>query len=253
MGAHSLGIWNVAGLFVRMDGVRTVVLDADDTLWHNMNLFVDTHERYARLLEPFVDDVTLLEAALNETERRNIEHFGYGIKGFTLSMVETAVEVSDGRVSGEAIQAIIDLGREMLAAPVELLPQVAEVVEFLSERYRLGVITKGDLLNQETKVARSGLADFFDFVEVVSEKDVGTYRSVLQRQGVQPSELVMVGNSLKSDIAPILEMGGRAVYVPYAVTWVHEEADLEPEWLAPGRFRQLASLKALPGLLANWN
>jgi len=230
----------------------TVIFDADDTLWHNMNLFVDTHQRYAGLLQPYFTDIEALELRLNETERKNIKHFGYGIKGFTLSMIETALEVTQGRVGGDTIQAIIDLGREMLGAPVELMPQMAETIETLAQQYPLGVITKGDLLNQETKFARSGLSAAFKFFEVVSEKDAATYLRVLQRHGLEPEGIIMVGNSLKSDIGPILTLGGRAVHIPYEVTWVHEHMELSVETTGSDRFKVIDSVAHLPTLLSDW-
>ncbi len=159
------------------------------------------------------------------TERRNLELFGYGIKGFTLSMIETALEVSDNQVSGEAIAELLALGKRMLAEPVDLLPGVADAVEQLAERARLVVVTKGDLIHQEQKIARSGLVEHFDRVEIVSEKDEATYRGVIERMEVAPDRFCMVGNSVRSDVLPVLAVGGHAVHIPYAITWAHEHVD----------------------------
>ncbi|MEM1223436.1 MAG: HAD family hydrolase [Verrucomicrobiota bacterium] len=235
-----------------MESEPTLIFDADDTLWHNMNLFVDTHERYAKLLDPYFPDAAALEEHLNETERKNIEHFGYGVKGFTLSMIETAVEVTRGQVSGAAVKEMIQLGREMLDAPVELLPGVTETLQKLTQSHILGVITKGDLLNQEAKVARSGLAEYFDFVEVVSEKNPSTYEKVLAQHDLIAEEIIMIGNSLKSDITPILELGGRAVHIPYPVTWIHEHAELPEALERSEKFKSLSDMGGLVALLESW-
>jgi putative hydrolase of the HAD superfamily len=178
------------------------------------------------------------------TERANLELFGYGIKGFTLSMIETAIEVSRGEVSTSAIAELLRLGKEMLAHPVELLDGVADAVEALAEHHRLVLITKGDLIHQETKIARSGLADRFERIEIVSEKDPATYRAILDRMDVAPERFLMVGNSVRSDVLPVLELGGHAVHVPYEITWSHEVVDDH----ADDAFPVLESL----GQLAGW-
>ena len=205
-------------------GIRLVAFDADDTLWHNEPLFRDTEARFRRLLRRHVDE-PVIEQRLYETEIRNLRHYGYGVKGFTLSMVETAIELTDGRIAGREIEEILRMGREMLMAPVRLLDGAPDVIARLAERHELMLLTKGDLLDQETKLARSGLGDFFTHVEVVSRKDRDIYERVLSRHGVEPPAFAMVGNSLRSDILPVLEMGGHAVHVPYRVTWQHEEVD----------------------------
>ena len=228
----------------RRPPIRTIAFDADDTLWQN-----ETHYRHAEvwfqdLLAPYHAPEWIQERLL-DTETRNLAHFGYGIKSFVLSMIETAVELTEGRVTGREIQAIVDLGREMLAHPVEPLPHVPETLAALEGRYRLLVITKGDLLDQESKLARSGLADAFAGLEVVSEKDEAAYRAILERRGVEPSEFLMVGNSLRSDILPVLALGGRAVHVPAATTWVHEHV----EDVDPSGFTTLEHLGLLPAWL----
>jgi len=224
--------------------IDTIAFDGDDTLWHNESLFSMTQDRFRALLAHAADPAEI-DRRLLEAERRNLAVYGYGIKGFVLSMIETAVEVTDGRVAGRDIQTLIDFGKTMLQHPVELLDGVAEVVEALHGRCRLLLITKGDLFDQESKIARSGLAERFDAVEIVSEKDPETYRRILERHGVEPGRFVMVGNSVRSDVLPVLAVGGHAVHVPYAVTWAHEVAEPPAEG-----YRRIDSLRELPGLLA---
>ena len=226
--------------------IDTIAFDGDDTLWHNESLFSMTQERFRAMLSHSVDPAAL-DKRLLEAERANLRFYGYGIKGFVLSMIETAVDLTDGRVSGRDIQSLIDFGKAMLEHPVDLLDGVAEVVEALSSRYRLLLITKGDLFDQESKVARSGLAERFAAVEIVSEKDPDTYRRVLDRHGVDPARFVMVGNSVRSDILPALAIGGHAVHVPYHLTWAHEEAEPPTE-----NYRRIDTVRELPPLLAAW-
>ena len=203
--------------------ITTVGLDADDTLWHNETIFRLTQARFLDLLTDHDNDV--IAARLAEIERRNLRLYGYGVKGFTLSMIETAMEMCDGEPPAGAIREILAAGREMLAHPVETLPGVDEALARLSERYRLVLITKGDLMDQERKLAVSGLGDLFAAVEIVSEKDQTTYDRVFSRHGTGPGEAVMVGNSMKSDVLPALGAGAFAVHIPYVVTWSHELAD----------------------------
>ena len=226
--------------------IDTIAFDGDDTLWHNESLFSMTQERFRAMLAHSVDPAAL-DKRLLEAERANLRFYGYGIKGFVLSMIETAVDLTGGRVSGRDIQSLIDFGKAMLEHPVDLLDGVAEVVEALSCRHRLLLITKGDLFDQESKVARSGLAERFAAVEIVSEKDPDTYRRVLDRHGVDPARFVMVGNSVRSDILPVLAIGGHAVHVPYHVTWAHEQAEPPTE-----NYRRIDTVRELPPLLAAW-
>jgi putative hydrolase of the HAD superfamily len=223
-----------------------IAFDADDTLWHNETIFTLTQERYRELLEPH-----LLRPwsgdALYQTELRNLQHFGYGVKGFTLSMIETAIELTDGQVPAAVIQQIIDLGKAMLTAPVELLDHVAEVIPALARAHRLMLLTKGDLFDQEAKIARSGMAGHFTHIEIVSDKTVATYRALLARHGVAPGRFLMVGNALRSDIVPVLELGGRAVYIPYQNTWAHEHVALENP---PPGMAELDTIGELPAWLA---
>jgi putative hydrolase of the HAD superfamily len=226
--------------------IDIVAFDADDTLWHNEPLFIDTQRRFRELLGRHTD-ADVIEQRLYDTEIANLQHYGYGIKAFTLSMIETAIDLTDGEVTGDEITEILHWGREMLLAPVDLLPGVEEAVTRLSDRHPLMVITKGDLLDQETKLARSGLGDFFSHVEVVSRKDRGTYEEILDRHGLRPEGFVMIGNSLRSDIVPVAEMGAHAIHVPYETTWAHEEVGLER--LHHLEFHTLESIEAVPGLL----
>jgi len=229
-----------------MKHIRVIGLDADDTLWHNETIFERVHERYRALLSEYHDAATV-DRTLLATEMRNLELYGYGVKGFTLSAIETAIELTRGKISAEEIRTLIELGQEMLNHPVELLDGVAETIAQLASSHVLLVITKGDLRDQQRKLSKSGLAPHFKGVEIVSEKDAATYAAVLHRNGVEPAEFLMVGNSLKSDILPVLELGGAALHVPYALTWMLERTDQIPA--APGRFFQLPTLGELPALL----
>ena len=204
--------------------ITTVGRDADDTLWHSENHFAVTEHRFRELLEPWMPPDDAGDRLL-QRERDNLEVFGYGAKGFTLSMIETAIEASNGTISGSAIQQLIDWGKQLSCHPVELLDGVEETVTTLASRYRLVLITKGDLFHQESKVAESGLADHFERVEILSEKSPESYRRVLARCDADIDEFVMVGNSVRSDVLPVVELGGRAVHVPYGITWGHEKVD----------------------------
>jgi putative hydrolase of the HAD superfamily len=211
-----------------MSAFDVIAFDADDTLWHNERLYVDAQTRFAQLLGRY-HNPEWIGARLYQTETQNIQHFGYGIKAFALSMIETAVELTEGRLAGQDVQALIDLAKEMLSAEVQLLEYVGETIPQLAAKYRLMVITKGDLLDQETKITRSGLGQYFQYIEVVSQKTKEIYARVLGRYSIAPERFLMVGNSLKSDILPILELGGNAVHIPYETTWLHEVASPPPE------------------------
>jgi putative hydrolase of the HAD superfamily len=223
-----------------------IAFDADDTLWHNERLYVDAQVKLARLLAPY-GVVEAVGERLYRTESRNIRYFGYGIKSYTLSMIETAVELTGGRISGREVLAIIGLAKEMLEAKVELLGYAAETVSRLAASHHLMIITKGDLLDQRTKIERSGLGGYFQSVEVVSDKTPESYRQLFGQHAIDPRRVLMVGNSLRSDILPILELGGRAAYIPYQTTWAHEAAEPPP----PGKpgFYQLENLSQLPVLV----
>lgn len=227
-----------------MTAIRAIGFDGDDTLWHSETEFAVTQAMFCELLAPHVPDATIdLEARLVATEGVNLEVFGYGVKGFTLSMIETALDVSEGRVPASVIRTLLDRGKAMLSHPVDLLDGVEEVIDTVAGRYRLVLITKGDLMHQESKVAGSGLAERFDHIEIVAEKDPATYGRILTRHGIEPAAFVMVGNSVRSDVLPVLAVGGRAVHVPYSITWQHEHA------VHDGEVPTLTSIKELPAWL----
>lgn len=223
-----------------------IAFDADDTLWHNERLYVNAQIKFKALLTRY-HDPDWIDAQLYQAEQRNLPHFGYGIKAFALSMIETAVELTEGRITGHEIRAIIDMAREMIAAEVELLEHAAETVARLADGYTLMLVTKGDLRDQEAKIARSGLAPYFRFVEIVSEKNPESYTGLLARHTIAPGRFLMVGNSLRSDILPVLAVGASAVFIPYQLTWAHEVVDPPPAG-QPGYY-ELEHLGQLPGLL----
>jgi putative hydrolase of the HAD superfamily len=222
--------------------ITTVGLDADDTLWHNETIFRLTQDRFRALMAQ-VAEPAVLDARLAAVERRNLKLYGYGVKGFTLSLIETAMELTGGEASGRIVADILAAGREMLAHPVEPLPGVPQALAELSQDFRLVLITKGDLLHQEQKLAASGLGDLFAAVEILSEKDAATYARLFARHGTGAAEAAMCGNSMRSDILPALEAGAFAAHVPYPLTWAHEMAE------APAghpRFAELTSISELP-------
>ena len=225
--------------------LQTIGFDADDTLWHNERFFRLTQDRFEDLLSDFTEK-SQLHDRLVAAEMRNIGHYGFGVKGFVLSMIETAIEVTDGAVPGHVIRELLDAGQDMLSHPIELLPHVQATVEGLADTYRLVLITKGDLLHQERKLAQSGLGDLFDDVAIVSEKTVGTYQSVFAAECGGPCASMMVGNSMKSDVVPAVEAGSWGVFVPHGLEWDLEKAD-PPQ--SP-RFHTIADLGDLPALVA---
>jgi putative hydrolase of the HAD superfamily len=231
-----------------MSIIKTIAFDADDTLWVNEPIFTQVQENCKELLKDYVEPEKM-EEKLYQTELRNLKHFGYGIKGFMLSMIETAIELSEGKIDGLAIQKIIDLGKEMIAHPIHLLDNVLETIELLKNEYELMIITKGDLFDQESKIARSGIADYFQYIEIVSEKDLGAYQKILQRYQIKVQDFLMVGNSLKSDILPICALGAQAVHIPYHTTWVLEQVS---EHQVNGLiYKELADISLLPAYLKN--
>ncbi|MGB5172518.1 HAD family hydrolase [Eudoraea sp.] len=206
--------------------IKVVGFDADDTLWVNETYFREAEERFAELLEKF-ETKNKIDQELFKMEMKNLDTYGYGIKGFMLSMIESALELSNYTISQKTISSILTLGKEMIEKPVELLPGVKEVLSLLSNKYRLIVLTKGDLLDQERKLDKSGLSDYFHHVEVLSDKKESNYRNLLDHLEIQLNEFLMIGNSLKSDVLPIINMGAQAVHVPFHTTWAHEEATPE--------------------------
>ncbi len=229
-----------------MGRLAAIGFDADDTLWHNERAFQLTQTRFAELLADFAAPDHLQDRLL-AAERRNLGHYGFGVKGFVLSMIETAIEVTDARVPAAVIGELVRAGQEMLLHPIELLPGAEAAVAALAGRYRLVLVTKGDLLDQERKLAQSGLGDLFDAVEIVSDKRPDVYAQVFARHGEGAARALMAGNSLKSDVLPMIAAGGYGVHIPHALTWAleHEAApDAEP------LFRHLADIRELPTLVA---
>jgi putative hydrolase of the HAD superfamily len=225
--------------------LTTIGFDADDTLWQNEQFFRLTEHRFADLLGQHTDAGDI-PARLLEAEKRNLAAYGYGIKGFTLSMIETALEATGGAAPGHVIRQILDWGRDMLSHPVETLPQVRETLEALAGDYRLVMITKGDLFDQERKLAASGLGELFNAIEIVSEKSEATYARIFARHGDGPEHAMMVGNSIKSDIIPAIAAGSWGVLVPHDLTWAVEHAEEPAD--AP-RFRKIADLSGLLPLI----
>lgn len=226
--------------------VALIGVDADDTLWHNETHFRRTQARFGELMGRFAP-AKELEARLLGAERRNLSVYGYGVKGFTLSMLETALEVGGDAVTPALVGDLLAAGRELMAHPVEPLPGVEAALEALAERARLVLITKGDLFHQESKLAASGLGPLFSGVEIVSEKTPGTYARVFARYGAEPAQALMAGNSVRSDVLPALEAGAYAALIPYPLVWEHEAAALPHD---RSRFRELATLAELPAWVA---
>ncbi len=227
--------------------IKILGFDADDTLWHNESIFEHAHVAYRQLLAKY-HPAAEVDRILYATEMRNLALYGYGVKGFMLSCVEAAIELTKGGISAQEIREILATGQRMLAHPVELLAGVSEIMPSLARDYRLLLITKGDLHHQEKKISESGLAAHFFALEIVSEKDTASYDKVLRRHGVKPAEFAMVGNSLKSDILPVLGLGGAGVHVPYHITWAHERAEVPA---TEKRFRRIANLSELPPVLSS--
>lgn len=222
--------------------IRLICLDADDTLWHNMRFFQETEAALAAMLAPFADGPAA-HAALEACEVRNLAHYGYGAKSFTLSMIETALELGGDRLPVSVVADILAAGRRLLAHPVELLDGIGETLAALHARGSLVLVTKGDLFHQEAKIAASGLGDYFAAIEIVSDKTPATFHRLFDRHGVAPHETVMAGDSLRSDIHPALTAGAWAAFIPQPLAWSHEQAAVP---LDHARFRQLATLADLP-------
>jgi putative hydrolase of the HAD superfamily len=225
--------------------LQTIGFDADDTLWQNETFFRITQARFAELLADLTERDHLMDRLL-QAEKRNIGRYGFGIKGFMLSMIETAIEVTDHQVPASVISEILAAGQDMLSHPIHLLPHAQTAVETLADSHRIVLITKGDLLDQERKLAQSGLGDLFHGVEIVSNKTPAIYANAFARHGTGPESAMMVGNSMKSDVVPAIEAGAFGTYVPHGLTWELEHAD------APDthpRFREIPDLSALPALI----
>ncbi|MFT5928130.1 MAG: putative hydrolase of the HAD superfamily [Patiriisocius sp.] len=227
------------------DDIRVVSFDADDTLWHNEQYFLDAQENFWHLMENFLP-AHASGQELMKTELQNIDLYGYGIKAFILSMIEAAIKISDGRITSRGIETIIGYGKEMLDKPVELIDGVDDVLKSLNGHYRLVMTTKGDLLDQERKLEKSGLANYFHHIEIVSDKKESEYRKLIQHLDIAPEQFLMIGNSLRSDILPVLNVGGFGIHVPYHTTWEHEKID---HVIEHDRFVELGNIKDLPALL----
>ena len=226
--------------------IDLIAFDADDTLWHTEHLYSDAQARFGQLLAPY--GVTApIEDQLFGVESANLRFFGFGIKSFALSMIETAIQLTDGRISGQDVQRVIDLAKGMLSAEVELLDHAEATITTLARDFPLMIITKGDLLDQESKIERSGLGPHFKQIEIVSDKNPASYRALLDRHRLRPEGFLMVGNSLRSDVLPVLAIGGQAVHVPYRLTWAHER--VSPEELAGAKYAEIENLGELPELI----
>jgi putative hydrolase of the HAD superfamily len=225
--------------------IKVIAFDADDTLWVNEPYFRETETQFCQLLEDFMP-LHSAERELLQTEIRNLPLYGYGIKGFTLSMIETALTISEGNIRASAVARILELGKELLARPIELLDGIEEVVLTLKERYRLVVATKGDLLDQERKMKNSGIDHHFHHIEIMSDKGVNDYAKLVHHLDIAPGQFLMIGNSLKSDVLPVLELGGHAIHVPYHTTWAHEVVDHDIEH---PNFRNVTHIREVLGLL----
>jgi putative hydrolase of the HAD superfamily len=234
---------------VARHSLKLIAFDGDDTLWHNERSFRAARVRFRRLLDGagVVLSEEEIEAAVNRVEVANIEYYGYGVSSFILSLIETAIDLTGGRVTGAQLEGLIALSKRMLTEEIELFPGARETVTSLAQSYPLMLVTKGDLLHQTSKLERSGLREGFRFVEVVSHKTAAMYSAILARHDVAANRFLMVGNSLKSDVIPVAEVGGWAVHVPAALTWSHEHADLPA--VMQHRTFELAALDRLPGLI----
>ena len=223
--------------------IRLVGFDGDDTLWRSEDYYRDAQARFEAMLATYVD-LDDVHERLYAVEKRNLALFGYGVKGMALSMLEAAFEISGGRIRGEDLHRIVLLAKELLRHPVELIPDIREAVAAIAVDFSLVLVTKGDLFHQEAKVRESGLAGAFGRIEIVSEKDAATYARLFREFGIAPQEFLMVGNSLRSDIVPVLELGGWGVHMPYHVTWALEQhAGAAPD---PARMREVAGAVELP-------
>jgi putative hydrolase of the HAD superfamily len=228
--------------------IEIVGFDADDTLWHNETLYSQAKDQFQELLAPYGNPERVRQR-LDEIEEWNVRHYGYGIKSFALSSVEAAIEISNGQIEAPRLSKILDIVKEMLNADVKPLGPVEPTLAELSQLYPLMLITKGDFFEQHRKIERSGLAKYFRYIEIVIDKTPDTYRDMLAKYHLEPNRFLMVGNSLRSDILPVLEIGGQAVYIPYAGTWAHE--DLDESTRTTMKYIEIEHLGQLPGLLDN--
>lgn len=225
--------------------IQVIAFDADDTLWVNEPYFREAEDKFCALLEDYLPHHSVAKE-LFKTELQNIPHYGYGVKGFMLSMIETALRVSDKKIDPLVIEKAIEYGKDLLDKPIELLDGIEEVLHQLKKKYRLVVATKGDLLDQERKLKKSGLSDYFHHIEIMSDKREVDYRKLIGHLDIDPAHFLMIGNSLKSDVLPVLAIGGHAIHIPYHTTWAHEQIDHAIEH---ANFHELASARDLLGHL----
>ena len=230
---------------MNLNEIKVIAFDADDTLWVNETFFRDAEIAFAKELAAYGDEEDIVRILL-DTEIKNLDTYGYGIKGFTLSMLETAHRLMGDKMNSEITEFILEKGKHMLAEPVDLLPHIELVLEQLSKKYKLVVATKGDLLDQERKLIKSGLIDYFHHVEIVSDKKETQYKKLVKHLDIKPNEFLMIGNSLKSDVIPVLAMGGYAFHIPFHTTWSHEQVD---EAINHSKFKALSSAKELLEIL----
>jgi putative hydrolase of the HAD superfamily len=231
-----------------LSNITTIAFDADDTLWHNLIHFDAAEKKFGEMFAHYIaaEEAT---ARVMATERRNIPFYGFGVKSFTLSMIETAIEISDGQVEASTIAALMNMGRDMLDHDIELLPHVEKTLQTLRGAYKLLLVTKGDLFHQERKVLASGLAHYFEGIEIVSDKSPEAYAKICKRYGAEPAQTVMIGNSIKSDILPMIAAGGMGVYVPFEILWAHEHEHVPP---GTPRFFEVKNLSEVGTLLAGF-
>ncbi len=234
-----MGCYLAKARFTAMNQIKVIAFDADDTLWVNEPYFRETEDKFCEMMEDYLPHHSVSRELL-ETEINNLALYGYGIKSMTLSMIEAAIQMSDKTIGLDAIEKIIQFGKEMLDKPIELLEGVEEVLQALQEKYRLVMATKGDLLDQERKLIKSGLTEYFHHIEIVSEKKEPNYEKLIQHLDIPPQEFLMIGNSLKSDIMPVLNLGGHAFHVPYHTTWAYEKVDHK---IDHPQFKQLSNIK----------
>jgi len=221
--------------------LKVIAFDADDTLWHNESYFQETEKKFCVLLENYLPQHTIARELL-QTEIKNIALYGYGIKAFMLSMIETAIRITDKSIPNEAIEKIIQYGQELLNKPVDLMDGVEDVLHQLKGKYRLVMATKGDLLDQERKLQKSGLENYFHHIEIMSEKKEDDFRKLIKHLDIPPEQFAMIGNSLKSDIVPVLNLGGHGFHIPYHVTWAHERVETQIE---NEKFKEISSIQEL--------
>ncbi|HPW98446.1 MAG TPA: HAD family hydrolase [Flavobacterium sp.] len=223
---------------------KIIAFDADDTLWHNEPYFDEAQERFAELFQDYASKQEILQLILSH-QVKNLPLYGFGIKAFTLSMIDSALELTNNKISGDGIQKIITIGRDLLQKPVELLPYVEEVLATLYGKYKLVVATKGDLKDQHRKLHDSGIGHYFHHIEVLSDKKELDYQKMLQRLEINPTDFIMIGNSLKSDVLPILNIGGHGIHIPYHTTWEYEKIDFE---ITHENFKALENIKQVVDL-----